>query len=78
MTEHEHSDNRIEHLLKQSLPPTGDQPGAILQRDLWPAMQHRFDQHTVTLPWFDWALLAAVIAWFALFPKTILVLFYHL
>jgi hypothetical protein len=78
MTEHEHSDNRIEHLLKQSLPPTGDQPRATQRRDLWPAMRDRLEQRSFALPWFDWALLAGVIVGLVLFPKTIPVLLYHL
>ncbi len=80
MTENDrsHSDDRIERLLKQSLPPISTHPRATLERDLWPAMQRRLEQSSIALPWFDWALLAAVIAWLALFPKTILVLLYHL
>jgi len=69
---------RIQHLLKQALPPTGAQPRATLQRDLWPAMRQRLEQGLITVPWFDWALLAAVVVWVALFPRAIPVLLYHL
>lgn len=71
-------DERMERLLKQSLPPTSTQPGATLQRDLWPAMLERLDEASVALPWFDWALLAAVLVWLAIFPRAIPVLLYHL
>jgi hypothetical protein len=71
-------DERMERLLKQSLLPTSTQPGATLQRDLWPAMLERLDEASVALPWFDWALLAAVVVWLAIFPRAIPVLLYHL
>jgi hypothetical protein len=71
-------DERMERLLKQSLLPTSTQPGATLQRDLWPVMLERLDEASVALPWFDWALLAAVVVWLAIFPRAIPVLLYHL
>lgn len=73
-----HEQERIEQLLKQSLPPTNLQPRAELQRDLWPTMLQRLDQRSLAVPWFDWALLAAVVAGFVLFPSAIPVLLYHL
>jgi hypothetical protein len=69
---------RMEKLLKQSLQSTSSHPPAALKRDLWPAMLHRLDQHAVAVPWFDWALLAAVVVCLALFPRAIPVLLYHL
>jgi len=71
-------DERIRRLLKEALPPTSDHPKAKLQRDLWPATLRRLDQTSVAVPWFDWALLAAVVAWLAIFPRAIPVLLYHL
>jgi hypothetical protein len=73
---------RIAKLLKQSIPPVADDR-AQLGRDLWPAMLQRLQQPATPLPWFqqawfDWALLAAVVAWFAFFPAAIPVLLYHL
>jgi hypothetical protein len=76
MTTNDH--DRIEHLLKQSLPPTTSQPRAILERDLWPAMLRRLDQRSVAVPWFDWALLGALVVGLVLFPNAIPVLLYHL
>jgi hypothetical protein len=69
---------RIEQLLKQSMPPLGDQAGAELRRDLWPAMLRRIEARRSAVPWFDWALLATVAAWLAFFPGAIPVLLYHL
>ena len=69
---------RIQHLLTQALPPTSTQPRATLQRDLWPAMRQRLEQGLTAVPWFDWALLAALVVWVALFPRAIPVLLYHL
>jgi hypothetical protein len=71
-------DERMERSLKQSLPPTSTQPRVTLQRDLWPAMLERLDETSVALPWFDWALLAAVVVWLAIFPQAIPMLLYHL
>jgi hypothetical protein len=71
-------DERMEHLLKQSLSPTSTQTGATLQRDLWPTMLDRLGKASAALPWFDWALLAAVVVWLAIFPRAIPVLLYHL
>jgi hypothetical protein len=76
----EQKQKRIEQLLKKSLPPLGDQVGAELRRDLWPAMLGRIDEDArrSAVPWFDWALLATVAAWLAFFPGAIPVLLYHL
>ena len=76
----EQEQNRIEQLLKNSLPAIGDQDAAQLRRDLWPAMLKRIDdeRRPFAVPWFDWALLAAVAALFVFFPGAIPVLFYHL
>ncbi len=74
----EHDQERIEQLLKKSLPPIGTRAGAELRRDLWPAMLKRFEAGPTAVPWFDWALLAMVAAWLVFFPGAIPVLFYHL
>ena len=74
----EYGDEQLEHLLKQSLPPTGTQTRAALESDLWPAILRRLDEQSATVPWFDWALIAAVVLCLALFPGAIPVLLYHL
>jgi hypothetical protein len=74
----EHDQERIEQLLKKSLPPIRARVGAELGRGLWPAMLRRLEERPTAVPWFDWALLAAVAAWLVLFPGAIPVLLYHL
>lgn len=76
MTTHDH--DRLEQLLKQSFPPTSTRPRATLERDLWPTMLHRLEQRALAVPWFDWALLAALVLALLLFPGAIPVLLYHL
>ena len=67
-------DAKLRELLKRSLAPAdGD-----LQRDLWPQMLRRLDQQPQAVPWFDWALLAAVLVFLMLAPVTIPVLLYQL
>lgn len=70
--------HRIEHLLKQSLSPTSTPTRVTLDRDLWPAMRNRLERNSVAVPWFDWALIAALVLCLALFPRAIPVLLYHL
>jgi hypothetical protein len=67
---------RIEQLLKMTLPPINLEVEP--RRDLWPAMLKRLDARPATVPWFDWALLAAAAAWLAFFPGAIPVLLFHL
>jgi hypothetical protein len=79
MKEPDHKpDEQLDHLLKQSLPPTGTRPQAALDRDLWPAMLHRMERQSFAIPWFDWALLAALAVCLTAFPRAIPVLLYHL
>ena len=64
-----------QQLLKTALPPVKElEP----RRDLWPAMRHKIDEQTICIPIWDWALIAAVLAWIAIFPKSALALLYHL
>lgn len=74
----EHDQERIEKLLKETLQPVSGRAGAELQRDLWPAMLKRLEARPAQVPWFDWALLAAVAACLLFFPRAIPVLLYHL
>jgi hypothetical protein len=70
----ESTDDKIGELLKQSIRPANHE----LQRDLWPQMLGRLQQRPAAMPWFDWALLAALALWLCLAPGTIPVLLYHL
>ncbi len=74
----EHDQERIKQLLKNSLPPISGRMHAELRRDLWPALLKRLEAAPAAVPWFDWALLAAVAAYLAFFPGAIPVLLYHL
>lgn len=74
----EQDQERIKQLLGQTMPPITGQVGAELRRDLWPAMLKRFEARPFKVPWFDWALLAAVAALLVFFPGAIPVLLYHL
>jgi hypothetical protein len=49
-----------------------------LRRDLWPAMLRRLEEEPAAVAWFDWVLVAAVVAWALSFPEVIPVLLYHL
>ena len=72
----EHDQERIDQFLKMTLPPMG--AGGEPRRDLWPAMLKRLEACPQAVPWFDWALLAAVGALLVFFPGAIPVLVYHL
>ena len=66
----------IQALLKHAFGPVKD---ADLQRDLWPQMLRRLDaQQQSHVPWFDWALAAALVAALLFFPGTIPALLYQL
>jgi hypothetical protein len=49
-----------------------------LKRDLWPEMRRRIDEQTIRVPIWDWALIAAVLAWIVIYPQGALALLYHL
>jgi len=75
-TRHE-NEQELQTLLKREFPPLHN---AELQRDLWPQMLRRLDAQPEPLrvPWFDWALAAAVAATLLLFPSVIPALLYQL
>lgn len=71
-----HQDEKgLQALLKREFPPF---ESAELQRDLWPQMLCRLDAQPPRVPWFDWALAAAVAAMLLLFPAVIPALLYQL
>lgn len=71
-----HQDEKgLQALLKREFPPF---ESAELQRDLWPQMLRRLDAQPPRVPWFDWALAAAVAAMLLLFPGVIPALLYQL
>ena len=70
-------EKELRALLQSEFPPLQN---ASLQRDLWPQMLCRVEAQPEPLrvPWFDWALAAAVAAALLLFPNAIPALLYHL
>ncbi len=69
------SDRRVQDLVRRAVGPMAD---AELRRDLWPRMQARLDEPRVRVPWWDWALAAAVVACLCAFPAAIPAVLYHL
>ena len=65
---------KMRELLKESLKPVNGGLGV----DLWPQMLSRLQSYPVTMPWFDWALLAALVLCLCLMPSAIPVILYHL
>ncbi len=69
------NEKELQALLKREFPPI---QSADLPRDLWPQMLRRLDAQPVRVPWFDWALVAALAAALLFFPGAIPALLYHL
>ena len=84
----EQEQKKLAHLLKQSLSPAKPE----LRRDLWPQMLRRIDERAdqrhwlaamfsppllASVPWFDWALLAALVVGICVFPRSIPIWLYH-
>jgi len=74
----EHEPERMQQLLRRTMQPMGGQDCAEPRRDLWPGMLKRLEARPAKVPWFDWALLAAVVMWLALSPRAIPLLLYYL
>ncbi len=68
------SDERVQRLLRRAIGPAD----AELKRDLWPRMQARLDAPPVQVPWWDWALAAAVVLCLCAFPAAIPAVLYQL
>jgi hypothetical protein len=80
-----HDEDRIKELLRQAMPPVGAEaePAPEPNIDLWPAVLRRLDTQSPAQPqlnwvWFDWALLAGVVAVTVAFPASIPMLLYYL
>jgi hypothetical protein len=73
-----HDDRELDFIrrrLQSALPPSQAPEGNV---DLWPRMLRRLDDPPVTFGWFE-ALVAAMVALaFAVFPKLLPALLYHL
>ncbi len=71
----EANNEKIRELLRKAISPVADRE---LKRDLWPQMLRRLEKRPTQVPWFDWALVAAVAIWFFFSPEVIPILLYHL
>jgi hypothetical protein len=76
-----HDEDRMKKLLQQALPPVDADTEP--DRDLWPAVLRKMKSEPIAPPlfscaWFDWALLAALVAFVAFLPQSIPVLLYYL
>jgi hypothetical protein len=84
----ENEQKKFAEQLKHSLKPINRE----LDRDLWPKMLRRLDAGArdrqwfavlfspaaiSSVPWFDWALLAVLVAGVCVFPKSIPIWLYH-
>ncbi len=67
-------DKTIQELLRRAIAPVNN---SELRRDLWPQMLQRLEQPAVSVPWYDWALLALLTLFCLSFPELIPVLLYH-
>lgn len=70
-------ERELQALLQREFPSAQN---VELQSDLWPRMLRRLDaqRQPLRVPWFDWALAAAVAAMLLLFPSAIPALLYQL
>jgi hypothetical protein len=69
------SDERVRDLVRRAIGPPADPE---LKRDLWPRMRARLDAPPVRVPWWDWALAAAVVVCLLAFPAAIPAVLYQL
>ena len=67
-------DKEIQEWLKRAFPAVDQE----LQRDLWPAILGRLEAPRAALPWYDWAIMAALGGWILFYPEGVLQLLYHL
>lgn len=74
------NDRELDELRKklQSAIPRLTPPESELRRDLWPQMLRKLSERPIRVPWFDWALLAALGASLFFFPAVVPALLYHL
>jgi len=68
-------DDALKELLQRAAGGAADRE---LKRDLWPAMARRLERRPERVPWWDWALAAALLLCLLLFPQTVLAVLYQL
>jgi hypothetical protein len=68
-------DEALKELVKRAAGSPADRE---LKRDLWPEMRQRLERPAVRVPWWDWALAAALLLCLLLFPEIIPGVLYQL
>jgi len=68
-------DEALKELLKRAAGGPADRE---LRRDLWPEMLRRLERPPVRVPWWDWAVAAALLLCLVLFPEIIPAVLYQL
>jgi hypothetical protein len=69
------SDENLRDLVRRAIGPADPE----LKRDLWPRMRARIEETPpARVPWWDWALAAAVAGCLVAFPAAIPALLYQL
>ena len=68
-------DGALKDLVKRA---AGGPVDGELKRDLWPDMRQRLQRPPIRIPWWDWAVAAALLLWLLLFPETIPAVLYQL
>ena len=68
-------DGALKDLVKRAAGGPADRE---LKRDLWPDMLLRLARPPIRVPWWDWALAAALLLCLLLFPETIPAVLYQL
>lgn len=68
-------DETLKELLKRA---AGGPADPELKRDLWPEMLRRLQRPPLRVPWWDWAVAAALLLCLLLFPETIPAVLYLL
>ena len=71
----ERNDESLRKMLRAAMPPLDK---AELEGDLWPRMLRRLEDRPMQASWLDWALVAAAMVWFFIFPEVIPALLYQL
>lgn len=74
MNPEDHEEQEIRAALKSAFPAAETE----LRRDLWPVLLQRLDAPAIKVPWYDWALAAAVFLSVFVFPKLVLFFAYQL
>jgi len=68
-------DGALQELVKRAMGGPADRE---LKHDLWPEMLRRIERPSIRIPWWDWALAAALLLCLLLLPEAIPLVLYQL